>query len=526
MSFLLRNLIPVFVLGFGLCLSAQDSKTESSSVPNVSGLGLLKMEIKNDGGKLVPCRIHLRNEKGKVVTTQKYPFWNDHFVCDGQAELELAPGLYSWEIEKGPEFERKKGQVTINAEKSRLVAVEMRRIANLFKVNWVGGDMHVHRGLQDIELLMKAEDLHFAPVISWWNRPAKNVKPATKTVFTFDRSRRYTKLAGEDEREGGALLFYGLDRPLDLTVKSREYPSPMTFVRQAIEINPQVWIDIEKPFWWDVPVWLASGKMKSVGIANNHMCRSQMLANEAWGKPRDVQKLPNPRGNGFWSQQIYYQILNSGFRLPPSAGSASGVLPNPMGYNRVYVYCDQGFDRDKWFEGLKQGHSFVTNGPLLIASANQKVPGNVFQLPDGESTKTETLKIKFEIELTSLDPVPKLELVLNGKVVQEIKCSEARMQKLAFDLEVNEPGWFLVRAIADVKETFRFASTAPWYIESSNSKNPVSRKSARFFLNWTEERIERVRKSVSNKTERQEVLKYHLQALDFWKKKFDEATRD
>ena len=175
---------------------------------------------------------------------------------------------------------------------------------------------------------------------------------------------------------------------------------------------------------------------------------------------------------------------------------------------------------------MKQGRSFVTNGPLLIATANQKVPGNVFELQEDESKKTGALEIKFEVELTSWDPVPKLELIFNGNVVQEIKCSEARKQKLTFELDVNEPGWFLLRAIADVEETFRFASTAPWYIESSTSKKPVSRKSARFFLHWTGERIERVRQNVSNKVERHEVLKHHLQALDFWKKKVDEATRD
>jgi hypothetical protein len=59
------------------------------------------------------------------------------------------------------------------------------------------------------------------------------------------------------------------------------------------------------------------------------------MATEAWGKPRDSQRLPGPLGNGYWSQELYYHILNAGIRLPPSAGSASGVLPNPVGYNRV-----------------------------------------------------------------------------------------------------------------------------------------------------------------------------------------------
>src|SRR5262249_56090126 len=96
--------------------------------------------------------------------------------------------------------------------------------------------------------------------------------------------------------------------------------------------------DIEKPFWWDVALWLASGKMNSIGLANNHMCRDRMYESEAWGKPRLVERLPAPLGTGYWTQEIYYHVLNAGLRLPPSAGSASGVLPHPLRYNPASLH--------------------------------------------------------------------------------------------------------------------------------------------------------------------------------------------
>ena len=46
-------------------------------------------------------------------------------------------------------------------------------------------------------------------------------------------------------------------------------------------------------------------------------------------------------GVGYWVQEIYYHLLNCGLRVAPSAGSASGVLPNPVGYNRVYVHLPE-----------------------------------------------------------------------------------------------------------------------------------------------------------------------------------------
>ena len=318
-------------------------------------------------------------------------------------------------------------------------------------------------------------------------------------------------MAGEDEREGGALLYFGLKSPLDIETDDREFPSPMQFVAEARKRNPEVWIDIEKPFWWDVPVWLASGQMNSIGIANNHMCRSQMYPSEAWGKPRDVKRLPEPRGNGFWTQEIYYHMLNSGLRLPPSAGSASGVLPNPVGYNRVYVHLDEPFTSDAWFRGLSRGRCFVTNGPLLLVTADGQDPGATIKLQSGESR---TLRIN--IQLTSQDPISQVELIKNGNVSQIIKCSDELTQQHTFEVSVDEPGWFLVRAIADVENTFRFATTAPWFVEVGDVEHRISRRSVQFFLDWVNERIERVKANIKDDAKREQVLVWHEKARNFW----------
>ena len=478
----------------------------------------LKFLVKDTQGKTMPCRIHLADKDNKPVRVPNQVYWNDHFVCDGSPTLELSPGTYHWTVERGPEFERKSG--TIQLDQKKEIQVSLERISDLRSKGWIGGDMHVHRNPAHIQLLMQAEDLAFAPVITWWNRPADKTPPPAKTVFQFDRFRIYTTMAGEDERNGGALLFFGMDRPLDLTVKSKEYPSPMEFARQARDHDANVWIDIEKPFWWDMPVWIASGQMNSIGLANNHMCRSQMLASEAWGKPRNQKRLPSPKGNGYWTQEIYYHLLNSGVKIPPSAGSASGVLANPVGYNRVYVYCGEKFSRESWFTALKQGKAFVTNGPLIQASANSQLPGHKFQFEGSPKT------ISIELDLISNDFVPKLEVVFNGKVVKTIVCAKQLKQKKSFSFQADQPGWFLVRAIADVKPTFRFASTAPWYIESNDGKPSVSRSSSQFFLDWVNERIEQVRKNIESPDQRAEVVKHHLRALDFWKKKVESATRD
>ena len=73
-------------------------------------------------------------------------------------------------------------------------------------------------------------------------------------------------LAGEDEREGGALLYFHLRRPLDLAGAGPEFPSSLEYAAEA-KRQPGAWIDAEKPFWWDVPAWVAAGQVDSEGQA-------------------------------------------------------------------------------------------------------------------------------------------------------------------------------------------------------------------------------------------------------------------
>src|SRR5262245_59131415 len=108
---------------------------------------------------------------------------------------------------------------------------------------------------------MRSEDLHIAPVITWWNNTNLWVKQKLpEDPLVKQGNRFYHLLAGEDERGGGALLYFNRREPLAITGSAREYPSSMKFVTQARR-EAGTWIDIEKPFWWDVPLWLASGQI-------------------------------------------------------------------------------------------------------------------------------------------------------------------------------------------------------------------------------------------------------------------------
>lgn len=90
-------------------------------------------------------------------------------------------------------------------------------------------------------------------------------------------------------------------------------------------------------------------------------------------------------------------------------------------------------------------------------------------------------------------------------------------------LTFTKSGWFLVRAIADNPRTFRFASTAPFYVEVGDAKRRVSRSAVTFFLEWVKERAARVK--LEGK-QRAEVLSYHTAAEKFWKELLERANAE
>src|SRR2546429_540670 len=471
-----------------------------------------------DTGKPLPCRIHMKDDAGKPVRPKGLPFWYDHFVCPGVAELDLAPGLFAYEIERGPEYLLTSGTLMVVEAGAPTVTNRLRRLVNLSGEGWWSGELHVHRPTADIELLMKAEDLHVAPVITWWNNRntwTNRALPANPLI-RFDSDRFYQLMGGEDERGGGALLYFNLRRPLDIAGAGREYPSSMKFLSEARQ-RAGVWVDIEKPFWYDTPVWLASGMVDSIGLAHNHMQRAGVLPNEAWGRPRDRQRFPDPQGNGYWTEEIYYHILNCGLRLPPSAGSASGVLPNPVGYDRVYVHLDGDLGYEKWWEGLKAGRVFVSNGPLLRGRANGQLPGHVFKAQAGE-----TLDLHVTAALDSRDPVSALEIIKNGRVERAVSYSD--WKRTGSTIRFDKSGWFLIRAMADVPATFRFASTGPFYVEVGLDPRRVSRASARFFLDWVRQRMKQIR--LDDSRQQEEVIQHHRAAERFWQEKVAVANAE
>lgn len=425
-----------------ICVWAMLNGAPTQAAPRADGQ--LQIDVVDAATrKPIPARMHLNmgrkatpnatgKPRAKPPVKSHLPDsaeFGGHFYIDGSAALPLRVGQYSFELEATPEYLTQSGQFDIQRHADDSKRIEMKRFVDLEKEGWYGGDLDANRNAKDLPLIMRAEGLQVVPQVA------------------------------ADKKSN--------DEPRDIDG----------------HLIAQV------PYAWNLPVWLAEGNLEGIELINRHALREGVVDNEDDGRPRDKALFPGTRGNGRWSETVYYHILNCGLRIPPVAGSGSGANDNPVGTNRVYVFCGKEFSETAWWDGLQDGRVFVTNGPLLRPTVQGEPPGYVFQTGAGK-----TLSLEIRLNLATRVPVEYLQVIKDGKVDVEVRLAEWKDKKGKLPpVTFDESGWFLVRAVTSNPQTYQFASTGPYYVQQSDRPR-ISRKSVQFFLDWIDAAEARLQK--------------------------------
>ncbi len=210
----------------------------------------------------------------------------------------------------------------------------------------------------------------------------------------------------------------------------------------------------------------------------------------------------NRSGYGAW-----YDVLALGFRVAPTAGTdypcADQTIP---GHERFYTKVEGPFTYDNWLEGLRNGRTFVTTGPLIEFRVNGEDIGSEIVLEEATSVEV-TGSVVFDPERDDLSFV---ELVHNGDVINRFSRVEGAAQiQFTVSYLVHESSWFALRGygarltdntfatplhISSFKPTSNVHS-APIYVTLKNrpgvERSSRSRRIARSWLARLED-IERV----------------------------------
>ena len=489
--------------------------------------GTLELRVIDaDSGVPLACRMHLKNDRGRPRKAPKTPFFEDHFVFRSPLQLTLREGNYTFEVECGPEYHTQTGHFTMERGGTDTKTLKMKRFVDMAKEGWWAGDFYVHRQVKDIDLLMQAEDLHLAQVVTWSDQKNELERARDQWAALTQRhaERQFEIVAGRDSRKSGGLAVFPLasskenfppDVVQQLAGSTEEYPPGLVFAQKWRAQGP-VWIDAESPTVRDLPVWVALGLIDSVRLAHHRYTRSGIVPQESSVRPRDDTRYAGTVGLGRWSDHVYYQLLECGLRIPPTAGSGSGDVDSPPGHNRVYVHCEHAFSPQKWWQGLRAGQVVVTNGPLLRARIEGQLPGHIFQGKPGE-----TLRLQPEVQLSAKEKLDYLEVVKNGQLIHSVALHSGRGGKLPA-LTFTQSGWMLIRVRSQDGNNYRFATTGPFYVEFEGPR--ISRTAARFFADWVAERAADIK--FPDPQQQREVHSYHAEAEKYWQEKIEQANAE
>jgi len=209
--------------------------------------------------------------------------------------------------------------------------------------------------------------------------------------------------------------------------------------------------------------------------------------------------------------EVWYKLLNCGFRLPTAAGTDFmgnyASLRGPVGLNRVYAEIPRGpLKIGPWLAAIKAGRTFATSGPLLRFSLGGQAIG-------GEVRLEKKQEVRFSAELSSMVLVDHLQIVCNGKVARELALESDRSSAHADgSIPLDASGWCVLRAFSDkaeypVLDLYPYATTSPVYVSVAGA--PVrSAADAAYFVAWIDRLISAARSNTSWNTaaEKESVL--------------------
>jgi hypothetical protein len=288
------------------------------------------------------------------------------------------------------------------------------------------------------------------------------------------------------DKYDGPVYLVNLRRQIHLDSPGPFYPMNVEYQRAARKAGGVVCL--HSAGFQDAAVSVALGEADAMGIACNFFGYAHSLTRvKRYGNADDLALYGDtPWGTLNMTLGKYYRLLNCGFRLPASAGSAAGVKPNPVGHNRAYVQITEDFSYASYFDAFKAGKSFVTNGPMLFLSVNDLGPGETIEI--GNDSQPKSLSVS--VEATWNRPIGKVDIIANGEVINSFKAEGNRKSlQETFHWKPSQSGWLAARAIAARQLPIRFAHTSPVYLHIPMRPSDPS-ADASYFAKWIGRRIE------------------------------------
>ncbi len=418
------------------------------------------------------ARIVIEDEEGKVIDTyyKNLPglFTNE----DGGFERELSSGEYTIGFYHGLNYESQEIEIEIEENTGWALGVKLEPWVRLKDLGWYNGDGHAHLYTEEeannemltmVRKICLAQGVDFICTNQGWAGYNDSTWKKGYDAFSDDRFHLYygsempkyrtghTWWIGQESTRG--YFWKTMDENYEQKYYQSEKAEEWDFDNLKFPYIPDV--DVVQRFrkaenavaimphptsWW----WQNRGDITKYTTNIASYLSFGLLAGKIW----DGLVVMGYDPEHYMYQQLWFNILNLGYRLPAIAELDGGLGKNDRFYYgsmRTYFHINGAFSIDKIADAVRKGKTFVTSGPIILADIDDKYSiGDVIP-SDGKIHK---LNIEARSSGEKDDFLSYVLIFRNGEVFKlwDLRERQVRKFKGSLDIKENEQSWFVIKA--------------------------------------------------------------------------------
>jgi hypothetical protein len=412
--------------------------------------GYVRGKVLTDTGAMVGAGIIIEDEAGNTYRTLTNP--------ESGYNLKLKPGTYNLYFTKGTEYSVVKKTITVESYKMYyLQDVRLVQLFDSYELGWIAGDLHQHTfysdGTNSVEQVLLSNittglyygflsDHNSAMGLSEWLQGRSMVanvdSDGTNRMFNPYEAVEVTTEYGHYQSLGAGMTFDQYEVVLRDVERAKPKAQKDEIIKNKI-------------------VYIAEEIKRAGGVAQiNHPYSSSTMGFSYWeiAEHFDTIEIWNgvyvPGDGRYESSQIksqnfrtklkWFELLNeikNGGKFFPGAGGTDNhdvtspykyegdiVVTDASSYEELYqkygkysgqpttyVKVDGEITQEKILSAIKAGHSFVSNGPVLIADVDGSTYGETVSSDEATS---------INIKAFCRDGLESIRIVKNGQILQTI----------------------------------------------------------------------------------------------------------
>ncbi len=422
--------------------------------------------VTDEAGRAIPARILVR-----MTDVPGYELYEQ--LVEGPAQLTSRDGPAHIAISHGPQFAIEERDVVIAKATGQGLKVALKRLVDLQARGYLAGDNHMHSTFSDgalpptqVAFACRAEGLRYAFLTD-------HDTVAGHAEWLAQAREGFLPLPGEEVTSAGHILALGvrtvvLAKGTDAAAAKQVFADIHAQGGTAIVAHPNSPLGGEGYTAWSVTDYdgleilngflppygglfdflqarmrwrgmLSEGKrIPVIGDSDNHDPLDSIVRAALRDPEAAVKKQPELR--------VLLNMPDRDKLIIPW-----GLKGLHVGTFRTCVYAPRA-DQKVILDAVKAGHSFVTNGPLILATVQGAPPGSQVHGDDF---------VEVKIEAVANRPLQHIDIVVDNKVAQSIRPTDPEHCTETVHLPATGAKWLLVEAYGPWPE---FATTNAWYL--------------------------------------------------------------